>query len=234
MRTFGNIIWHFPFLGFLQSLVYVIGGAFWCITIIGIPLGMGLFQLSLFTLAPFSKRLVSRHELEMITGEKQEDLIKGWFLIVRILYFPLGLLMAIATIFIIIAQFISIIGIPCGIVQAKALATIFNPVNKKCVPLAIAEEIERRKANNVLNKYEKQIPVQPLATTVPNNNTNEIKETKTKTEPILTCPQCHKEMAEDWELCPYCGYNPKEEEKKKQEKDNLRFAPPQYRNVPNS
>ena len=106
--------------------------------------------------------------------------------------------------------------------------------DKKCVPLAIAEEIERRKANNVLNKYEKRIPVHPLATTVSNSNTNEIKETKTKTEPILTCPQCHKEMAEDWELCPYCGYNPKEEEKKKQEKDNLRFAPPQYRNVPNS
>ena len=33
MRTFGNIIWHFPFLGFLQSLAYAIGGVFWCITI---------------------------------------------------------------------------------------------------------------------------------------------------------------------------------------------------------
>ena len=81
MRTFGiigTIIWHFLFLGFLQSLCYAICGVFWCITVIGIPLGMGLFQLSLFTLSPFSKRLVSRHELEMITGEKQGNLVKGW------------------------------------------------------------------------------------------------------------------------------------------------------------
>lgn len=231
MKTFGNIIWHFPFLGFLQSLAYAIGGVFWCITIIGIPLGMGLFQLSLFTLSPFSKRLVSRHDLEMITGEKQEDVIKGWFFIVRVLYFPLGLLMAIATIFIIIAQFISIIGIPCGIVETKALATIFNPVNKKCVPIAIAEEIERRKANNVLDKYEKRSPEQNFTTAVLDSNTNETKEKKATTaiNSALTCPQCHKEMAKDWGLCPYCGYNPKEEEKKKQEEDNLRFAPPEYR-----
>lgn len=231
MRTFGNIIWHFPFLGFLQSLAYAIGGAFWCITIIGIPLGMGLFQLSLFTLSPFSKRLVSQHELEMITGEKQESVVKGWFFIVRILYFPLGLLMAIATIFIIIAQFISIIGIPCGIVQSKALATIFNPVNKKCVPLAVAKEIERRKANNVLNKYEKRTPAQNSTTAISDNKINQIEETKTTIaiNSLLTCPRCHKEMAEDWELCPYCGYNSKEEEEKKQEEDNLRFAPPQYR-----
>ncbi len=178
MRTFGNIIWHFPFLGFLQSLAYAIGGVFWCITIIGIPLGMGLFQLSLFTLSPFSKRLVSRHDLEMITGEKQEDVIKGWFFIVRVLYFPLGLLMAIATIFIIIAQFISIIGIPCGIVESKALATIFNPVNKKCVPIAIAEEIERRKANNVLDKYEKRSPEQNFTTAEPDSRINETKESQ--------------------------------------------------------
>lgn len=230
MRTFGNIIWHFPFLGFLQSLAYAIGGVFWCITIIGIPLGMGLFQLSLFTLSPFSKRLVSQRELEMITGKKQETVVKGWFFIVRVLYFPLGLLMAIATIFIIIAEFISIIGIPCGIVLSKALATVFNPVNKKCVPLAVAEEIERRKANNVLDKYKQRTSAQNLSTVIPNKET---RETEKAVDPILTCPQCHKEIAKGWEFCPYCGYNPKKEEEKKQEEDNLRFAPPQYRNNSN-
>ena len=153
MRTFGNIIWHFPFFGFLLSLVYAICGAFWCITVIGIPLGLGLFQLSLFTLSPFSKMLVSRHDLEMITDAKQDGLMKGWFLVVRILYFPFGLLMAIVTIFRIAAQFVSIIGIPCGIVEAKLLSSIFNPVNKICVPLAIADEIEKRKANIQLSNY---------------------------------------------------------------------------------
>lgn len=153
MRTLGNIIWHFPFFGFVVSLCYAISGLLWCITIVGIPLGLGLFQLSLFTLAPFSKRLVSISDLELLTGEKQDSLVKGWFLLIRILYFPFGLFFAFSTILVIAAEFLSIIGIPFGLVLAKALSTIFNPVNKKCVPRAVAEEIERRKANNTLNKY---------------------------------------------------------------------------------
>lgn len=174
MKTFGNIIWHFPFLGFILSFIYAICGLLWCITIIGIPLGLGLFQLSLFTLAPFSQRLVSRQDLEMLTGEKQGSLVKAWFLIIRILYLPFGLLAAIGSIIHIIAQFISIIGIPCGIVESKALSTIFNPVNKKCVPIAVAEEIERRKANNTLNKYYKS--PQNITTTAVNAEENELKE----------------------------------------------------------
>lgn len=153
MRTLGNILWHIPFCGFLRSICYAIGGLFWCITIIGIPLGMGLFQLSLFALAPFTQGLVSRADLEILTGEKQNSFVKGWSLVIRILYFPFGLFLAIITIFTIVAEFLSLIGIPCGLVEAKALSTIFNPINKKCVPRAVAEEIERRKSNNSLNKY---------------------------------------------------------------------------------
>lgn len=160
MRTLGNIIWHFPCFGFVQSICYAIGGLFWCMTIIGIPLGMGLFQLSLFMLAPFSQGMVSKDELELLTGEKQDSFMKWWAIIIRILYFPFGLMMAIATIIIIIAEFVTIIGIPIGLVEAKALSTIFNPINKKCVPRAVAEEIERRKASNTLSKYTKTPSVQ--------------------------------------------------------------------------
>lgn len=160
MRTLGNIIWHFPYFGFIQSICYALGGLFWCITIIGIPLGMGLFQLSLFMLAPFNQGLVSKSDLELLTGEKQDAFMKGWAIIIRILYFPFGLMMAFGTIFIIAAQFVTIIGIPCGLVEAKAFSTIFNPINKKCVPRAVAEEIERRKASNTLSKYTKTPNVQ--------------------------------------------------------------------------
>lgn len=155
MRTLGNIIWHFPYFGFIQSICYALGGLFWCLTIIGIPLGMGLFQLSLFMLAPFNQGLVSKSDLELLTGEKQDTFMKGWAIIIRILYFPFGLMMAFGTIFIIAAQFVTLIGIPCGLVEAKAFSTIFNPINKKCVPRAVAEEIERRKASNTLSKYTK-------------------------------------------------------------------------------
>lgn len=48
-------------------------------------------------------------------------------------------------------------------------------------------------------------------------------------QPKQTCPQCHKTMEPNWNSCPYCGYNSKDEEEKKQENENLRFAPPGYR-----
>lgn len=167
MRTLGNIIWHFPYCGFLKSLLYAIGGLFWCITIIGIPLGLGLFQLSLFMLAPFNKGLVSRKELELLTGEKQNEFVKAWSIIIRILYFPFGLFAAMTSVMMIAAEFVTLIGIPCGLVEAKALSTIFNPINKKCVPRVVAEEIERRKASNTLNKYAKVPASQTAVTTQP-------------------------------------------------------------------
>ena len=96
MKVLCNVIWHIPYLGFFIALCYAICGVLWCITIVGVPVGLGMFQLSLFMLTPFHKRLVSREDLEMLTGEKQAIAVKSWFLIVRILYFPIGLLLAFA------------------------------------------------------------------------------------------------------------------------------------------
>lgn len=250
MRTLGNIIWHFPYFGFVRSLIYAIGGAFWCITIIGIPLGLGLFQLSLFMLAPFSKGLVSCKDLELLTGEKQNDFVKTWATIIRILYFPFGLCAALMTVFTIAAEFVTLIGIPCGLAEAKAFSTIFNPINKRCVPRVIAEEVERRKASNTLNKYMK-VTDNPVGTSMDTRGTENIhsnsgstisddgeymRKAEAKTDEQLKfilqhkedyhpqlikaaekvlldkqtkiwCPQCHKEVAADWTVCPYCGYN---------------------------
>ncbi len=156
MRTLGNIIWHIPFLGFLFSLAYAVGGLFFCITIIGIPIGLGWLQFSLFLLSPFSKAMVSREDLNLLTGKSQSEGMQAFSIIVRILYFPLGLFAAIGALCTIIGEFISIIGIPCGIVWAKSLSTIFNPVNKVCVPRAVAMEIERRKEAGTLEEYTSQ------------------------------------------------------------------------------
>lgn len=170
MRTLGNIIWHIPFLGFLFALAYALGGLFFCITIIGIPIGLGWLQFSLFLLSPFSKAMVSRKDLELLTGQKQGDGMHAFSFIVRILYFPFGLLAAIGALCTIVAEFISLIGIPSGIVWAKSLSTIFNPVNKVCVPRAVAMEIERRKNEGTLNRYASQrTNAGPSGSTVTNN-----------------------------------------------------------------
>jgi uncharacterized membrane protein YccF (DUF307 family) len=130
MRTLGNIIWHIPFLGFVTAFwTFIIGGIL-TLTIVASPIGLGLIQLSRFLLTPFSMKMVSKNTL----NKKQNQLWKAYGFIVRIIYFPIGLVLAIVTIFQIVGFFISIIGIPTAIVLAKSLETYFNPVNKVCVP----------------------------------------------------------------------------------------------------
>lgn len=46
-----------------------------------------------------------------------------------------------------------LITIPVAIVIAKSLGTTLNPVNKVCVPVAVAEELERRKASALIERH---------------------------------------------------------------------------------
>lgn len=149
MRTLGNILWHVPFLGFLSALgTFLIGGLL-VITVIGAPLGLGLIQLSKFLLTPFSSAMISKKDLKA----DQNKLWQTFGIIVRILYFPFGLFLAVVIIFQIAGLFISIIGIPVALVLAKSLGTYFNPVNKTCVPKAVADEVASRKAKEHVDKH---------------------------------------------------------------------------------
>lgn len=149
MRTLGNILWHVPFFGFVSALgTFLIGGVL-VITVIGAPIGLGLIQLSKFLLTPFSSSMISKNDL----NSDQNKLWKYFGIIVRILYFPFGLFLAIVTIFQIAGLFSSIIGIPVALVLAKSLGTYFNPVNKICVQKAVADEVASRKAQEHINKH---------------------------------------------------------------------------------
>lgn len=149
MRTLGNILWHIPFLGFIVALEnFIIGGLF-TITVIGSPVGIGLIELSKFYLAPFSRSMINKKML----NKKQNRLWQTYGIIIRIIWFPFGLILAVQTILLIAGLFVSIIGIPVALVLAKALSTYFNPVNKKCVPRAVAEELHNRKAKEQIDKH---------------------------------------------------------------------------------
>ena len=149
MRTLGNILWHIPFLGFLSALgTFLVGGLF-VITVIGAPIGFGLIQLSKFLLTPFSSAMISKSDL----GVEQNKLWKSFGFIVRILYFPFGLFLAFVTMLQIAGLFISLIGIPVALVLAKSLGTYFNPVHKTCVPKAVKDELEQRKAKEQVEKH---------------------------------------------------------------------------------
>lgn len=54
MGCLGNIIWMLCG-GLVSALGYLIAGCIWCITIVGIPVGMQCFKLAGLALFPFGK-----------------------------------------------------------------------------------------------------------------------------------------------------------------------------------
>ena len=57
MRFLGNLIWVI-FGGFFSALGWWLAGILWCITIIGILVGVQCFKLSSISLNPFGKEIV--------------------------------------------------------------------------------------------------------------------------------------------------------------------------------
>lgn len=150
MKTLGNILWHFPFLGFVSAGAVYLFGLLLTITVVAAPIGLGLMELGKFLFWPFGNEMVNSTNL---TESRQDSAWKTYSTIVLILYFPFGLIFTIATAFQVAALFLSIIGIPAALVVAKSLSTYINPVNKKCVPSAVANELERRYSEKTIAKH---------------------------------------------------------------------------------
>jgi uncharacterized membrane protein YccF (DUF307 family) len=142
MKTLGNILWHFPFFGFIIALYTFIIGLVFTITVVGAPIGLGMIQHSKFLLTPFSKRMISDSKL----NEDKSTLWKVLSVIAFIVYLPFGILASIVTIIQICLLFITIVGIPVALVLAKSLSTYFNPIGKVCVDSELVNELNKRKA----------------------------------------------------------------------------------------
>lgn len=56
MGCLGNLIW-FIFGGFVMGLSWLLAGVLWCITIIGIPIGMQCFKFASLAFFPFGKEV---------------------------------------------------------------------------------------------------------------------------------------------------------------------------------
>ena len=57
MRLLLNLLW-ILFGGFLSALGWIMAGCVWCITIIGIPVGLQCFKLASISLNPFGKDVI--------------------------------------------------------------------------------------------------------------------------------------------------------------------------------
>jgi uncharacterized membrane protein YccF (DUF307 family) len=149
MRTLGNILWHFPFFGFLTAAFYWLLGLLLTILVLPAPIGLGLMEFGKFLLAPFGRAMVSKTELKV----EQNAAWQSYSTIVMILYIPFGLVFVVLNAIQVFAFCLTIIGIPVALVIAKSLGTVLNPVNKICVSAAVADELERRKASAEVAKY---------------------------------------------------------------------------------
>lgn len=57
MSCLGNITW-FIFGGFVGGLTWALAGILWCITIVGIPVGLQCFKFATLSFWPFGKDVV--------------------------------------------------------------------------------------------------------------------------------------------------------------------------------
>jgi uncharacterized membrane protein YccF (DUF307 family) len=57
MRVIGNILW-IILGGLLSALGWCIAGCIWCVTVVGIPIGVQCFKLASISFNPFGKEVV--------------------------------------------------------------------------------------------------------------------------------------------------------------------------------
>lgn len=101
MGCLGNVIW-FLFGGFLMGLSWLLAGILWCITIVGIPIGLQCFKFAELAFFPFGK--------EVIYGGGAGSLILNvvWMILT-------GIPLAVEALVIGCVFCITIIGIPFGL-----------------------------------------------------------------------------------------------------------------------
>ena len=145
MRILGNILWHIPYCGFMSALYFFFLGLFWCLTIVGLPLGISLLHFARFLLTPFTSRMIDRNELTYVGASKQNVIFRTYGNLLWILYLPFGLLGCVWLFLVMLSQFVTIIGIPCGLVSMKSFGTVLKPFNKVCVSVATSDQINMRK-----------------------------------------------------------------------------------------
>ena len=100
MRIAGNILW-IILGGFMSALTWVLAGMLWCVTIIGIPVGLQCFKLASISLNPFGKEIRYEGEAVSFLLNVVWFILSGWQL--ALVNFGIGILLC-----------ATIIGIPFG------------------------------------------------------------------------------------------------------------------------
>ena len=119
MSLLGNLVW-LVFGGFLAGLIYILGGALLCLTVVGIPFGLQAIRLGVATMAPFGKRLVASEPTGSfkILVDVIWILLFGWEIAMAHLAFA-GIL------------FITVVGIPFATQHLKLIPVALFPFSQE-------------------------------------------------------------------------------------------------------
>lgn len=148
MRTGANILW-FVLGGWAMALLWWIAAALMAVSIIGLPWARACWEIGLLSLAPFGREVVSHHEL---VGESSAGL-SALRLIGNIIWFPLGLVLAISHLLHAVVMFVTIIGIPFGLQDLKLAGLSLFPVGKRVVTVELAQAARAAGAREQLAPY---------------------------------------------------------------------------------
>jgi uncharacterized membrane protein YccF (DUF307 family) len=112
-----NILW-FIFGGFISGTLWLLFGLLWCITIVGIPIGVQCFKFAKLTYAPFGKDVKYKWTIPSVTMNIIWIILSG--VPMAIFNFVLGTV-----------QCITIIGIPLGLQYYKIAKLALAPFGTK-------------------------------------------------------------------------------------------------------
>jgi len=123
VRLILNLLW-LVLSGFWMFLGYMLIGALWCITIIGIPFGIACCRIGLYALWPFGREVVRKDSAGIGAG------------IGNVIWFVFGgLWLAIGHTVSGIVLCITIIGIPLGLANFKLIPVSLLPLGREIVDI---------------------------------------------------------------------------------------------------
>jgi len=144
MASIGNLIW-FVFGGEILALVWLIFAGIFAITIVGLPIARAFLEFAKLSAFPFGKEIIRDTELAKVSIAS-----KTVTTVLSIIWFPFGLVFTILYLLAGIISFISIIGIPIGIVYVRMGKFILFPVGarvvskKQAYAAAVVNEMKKR------------------------------------------------------------------------------------------
>jgi uncharacterized membrane protein YccF (DUF307 family) len=154
MTALGNLIW-FVFGGEILALVWLLLAGIFALTIMGIPISRACLEFAKLSAFPFGKEVIRDTELK--GKDNVSTVVKVVSIVLNVIWFPIGLIFSIVYLVSGILSFISIIGIPVGVVYVCMAAFVLFPIGarvvskKQAYASAAANEMEKRglgKGNN--------------------------------------------------------------------------------------